>query len=608
MLASINSSLQIAKDILNQEESIREDIGYMISYILKELYPLLQSFKCHLSKYPRNRDVEAGFPNDSYSLWSRQCILKQTQKMIELSHLIFKEILLRIHDSEIPFDKFIECHAILNEKLAKRDIYFEEIRDNVFKTSTIPSFPTPKSDSTDQNTPHTISKFSKCFDSDFVPTNVTIQYLLEHLHSLNKSNLTSLYSDLVESEKDLAGELLLTRQLFFINDSFFSYPNLDIIREHPQYKSMISSINYNINPFRTEYYSFATSINQIIEQLQILQLFFESSFALPRLDPKLQAMAHLIEEDVQLYVKERKLLTFKVIYSQVFKNSDISSVPFSELKSQKFISEEIDLLNHLIDVVKTNPKDLFKELSEVLESSRYSEAKEKISNEIREFEESKRKKEEDRITNIQKQGRAPKPSTRKKLTEMRQEIKLKEEEYNNKRNNFYKKLTNSFESHKQVIQMIKKPDSVNLPSFEYILAEMSEPAAKCQILREKIQQKKIKIQKTKEKTKQHKEKLHDIQNEIEKIRKELAGIQESSKVEEPEATQIEEELSILKDKYFCAACQTRPRDSFFMGCGHTYCNDCIQNSMIKKRSRKCPTCRHIFSPSSDVKTLNFSFN
>ena len=210
------------------------------------------------------------------------------------------------------------------------------------------------------------------------------------------------------------------------------------------------------------------------------------------------------------------------------------------------------------------------------------------------------------MKNIQKQGQPPTQSLRTKLFQMRKICSNKEEEFEKIVKRKIGKLKNCYEKHQKIIEKIETPENkILLPSFEPILAEMSESAAECTILKEKIKQKQNQINLIQKKTQKHNKRLNEIQNEILNIKKELTAIQESSKMEEPESAQIEEELAMLKDKYFCAACQTRPRDSFFMGCGHTYCSECIQN-LIKKRSRKCPTCRHIFSPSSDVKSLNFN--
>lgn len=68
----------------------------------------------------------------------------------------------------------------------------------------------------------------------------------------------------------------------------------------------------------------------------------------------------------------------------------------------------------------------------------------------------------------------------------------------------------------------------------------------------------------------------------------------------------DELFEMYRTRYNCTLCnKARPIDSVIHTCNHTFCNQCIQDRLIKQRNRKCPTCKVAFG-ANDVHLLYFT--
>jgi E3 ubiquitin-protein ligase BRE1 len=57
---------------------------------------------------------------------------------------------------------------------------------------------------------------------------------------------------------------------------------------------------------------------------------------------------------------------------------------------------------------------------------------------------------------------------------------------------------------------------------------------------------------------------------------------------------LHEEISLLRSKLKCPLCPRNAKEVCIMGCGHTFCRECIEKR-LNLRDRKCPTCMRPFS-------------
>ncbi|KAK3357129.1 BRE1 E3 ubiquitin ligase-domain-containing protein [Lasiosphaeria hispida] len=94
-----------------------------------------------------------------------------------------------------------------------------------------------------------------------------------------------------------------------------------------------------------------------------------------------------------------------------------------------------------------------------------------------------------------------------------------------------------------------------------------------------------------------KEKMMDCEQELEKLKTRLKGVsKDCEKWRVKSQSNSTEEEEVLRNMVICSICRSGFKNTIMKGCGHTFCNDCVE-SRLANRMRKCPTCNKAFDRS-----------
>ncbi|KAK0623133.1 BRE1 E3 ubiquitin ligase-domain-containing protein [Immersiella caudata] len=94
-----------------------------------------------------------------------------------------------------------------------------------------------------------------------------------------------------------------------------------------------------------------------------------------------------------------------------------------------------------------------------------------------------------------------------------------------------------------------------------------------------------------------KEKMMECETELEKLKARVKGLtkdRDNWKTKCQNNSSDEEET--LRNMVICSICRTNFKNTMLKGCGHAFCNDCV-DSRLANRMRKCPACNKAFDRS-----------
>jgi hypothetical protein len=332
-------------------------------------------------------------------------------------------------------------------------------------------------------------------------------------------------------------------------------------------------------------------------QFNHLNSKFKRAFALPKLHQ--DVVSELIGQTTDCLVDHRKLLLAKV----VFKRAGIHN-PHA-WSAREFCTSELREIEALVEMARGGRfDDIQARLADAFD--RHAAAQRSLKEEKEAVLAARDRSQSTKTAWLTKQPRkASEGDLRSGVKDARRENEVKLGELNKVREEAERGLVGCAERVADVVE--RAGQAVFLPDgFESRLRAKADGQARKEWLRARIQLQRARNEAMRETVNSLQAEEREVREATEEKRREFEELQEKSKTAPPIDVRVNERAEKLAQLYYCQLCKNekRERNAFFVGCGHSYCQECI-TARIKSRNRTCQVCAHNFDPVHGIQHIHW---
>ena len=438
--------------------------------------------------------------------------------------------------------------------------------------------------------PHDPDKVS--LDKRFHPSAEVLEYLEEHLgEDVSVEGLKKLHGELERTTAELENYLAEAQQMHARTMDFMEFPELDVVREVPEYREYCASNERELTALQTDLIGFREAFDATVSDLAEMHTLFKGAYVWPEL--KDDEVEGLIRQQTDSFHRQRKLLLFQHIVQQApIKN------PYAWVASE-FVSSEVQVLEQMMEMAKKGEFDAFREaVSDEFE--KIGNVEDELEREIAEVNSAKNGAISTQTSWLQRKTHAVYSDVMEELEASRQETQKKVQDLTETRQAVKEGLDEVASKLAAVVEAM--PNVRMLPDgFVPNLKEVSEKHARREWLKLRVEAQRARVKQLKEDIDVREKELATLAVQLQHKEKEFTELEEKSKVAKPvEVSRADDDRRAM---YYCGACQERDsrrrRDTIITNCGHTFCTHCVEET-IRARNRKCPYCAQKFNPTSHV--------
>ena len=430
-------------------------------------------------------------------------------------------------------------------------------------------------------------------DKKFHPNPEVLAWLEEHMKDdVTVDRLKSLHEELVRTSEELENYLAEAELDLSRTTEFVEFPELDIIREIPEYRSLCASNERELAALQTDLIEFRDAFDSTVADLTDVQALFQGAYAWPELRD--DEVEQLIRQQTDNSHRQRKLLVFK----HIIQHASIKN-PYKWAASE-FVESEVRTLEKMKEAAKNGDFDAFQEaVSDEFE--RIGSVEEELSREKEEVNKAKAGTQASQATWLQKKTGVVYGDAMQELEASRLETQKRVSELTETRQAVRANLDSVAAKLAEVVAEV--PEMKMMPDgFAAKLKRIGEKSARRDWLKAKVEAQRVRVAQIKDEIERDEKELRGLQEELRKKQSDMEDLEEKARTNAGrplETNQTEERRAMYYCAGKCSIESKHRRDTILTPCGHTFCKECVGET-IKSRTRMCPYCGQKFNPGSEV--------
>lgn len=417
----------------------------------------------------------------------------------------------------------------------------------------------------------------------FLPTvdsiNEFSRYLKLYKNLNSNEALVQIKNDLDRSCKELSYLLSDEKICNIYSQDLIQNPSRDIVRENPQFQQYEQKMSSMFPLILTEFFDLNTNIMNLFSRINYLNKLLEKSFALPLID--FDKLHQATTEDIKYNIEKLKIMFKKEVFIKFF-----NACPKFEIQTATFIKKIYKKYSALsqtkdIDLIESQ----LTKLNDYLKNSNYEQVfKDQEKEQI-----SLKKNMDDKLRNIES-AQLPKLTREEKLIieERRKTVEELQNTYISERKIMNDEMVQSIFKHRTLFSNVQ-----HKPLFpceiEKMLQTLAHQTADFIWMNQRFEKQKEENKKLKESVTKLNDDLSKLKDEIQKKKKLIQNLKANSAQKNP----------IKSAVCLCSSCHAKQVECMIIGCGHTFCEECLQNI------KSCPKCNHMITE-NDVCKVNWT--